>query len=353
MEEERAFLLDKLRRLEARLREVERLGDRLREIQELEGRREDTKEVFDVLRELRRSFSMVEASSWSSDSESDQPSEDKSDDLLPPPDAFEDPDPAVTGILETECMSKELPYRPALKKQFLWEQLEARQEGMKELFAEVVLSFNMRKASVSSSDSEANQSSDDGDDLLLPPPDAFADPDSAATCMLEMGRMREELPYRPALSLRKPPACFPHPVFRQSLGGSARDSSWERHFEPALPLLPCDIGGVGTGRPTGERQPKAEHLPSDSFRPLSLSWSGAWDNWPVLPDVWGPVDEPADPRRWPRTGAVETGWGPPRVETSLPRDSPAVLWRWGGEPPDHGMDDRRPCSPADVGWTTT
>jgi hypothetical protein len=32
MEEERAFLQDKLRRLEARLREVEQLGDQLRAI---------------------------------------------------------------------------------------------------------------------------------------------------------------------------------------------------------------------------------------------------------------------------------------------------------------------------------
>jgi hypothetical protein len=353
MEEERAFLQDKLRRLEARLREVERLGDRLREMQEREGRQEDTEEVFDVLMELRRSFSMVEASSWSSDSESDQLSEDESDDPLPPPDAFEDPDPAVTGIFETECMPEELPYRPALKRQFLWEQLEARQEGMEELFAEVVLSFNMRKASVSSSDSEASQSTDDSDDMLLPPPDAFADPDSAATCMFEMGRMREELPYRPALSLRKPPACFPHPVFRQSLGGSARDSPWERHFEPALPLLPSDVGGDGTGSSAGERRPKAERLPSDCFRPLSMSWFGAWDDWPVLSAVWEPGDDLSDPRRRPSTGAVQTGWGPTRGETSLPGDSPAVLWRWGEEPPDQDVDNQRPCSPADVGWTTT
>jgi hypothetical protein len=239
------------------------------------------------------------------------------------------------------------------RKQLLWEQLEARQEGTQELFDEVVLSFNTWKASVSFVDNEASQSSDDGDDLLLLPPDAFADPDSAATCMLEMERVREELPYRPALSLRKPPPCFPHPVFRQSLGGLARASPWERRYEPSLPLLPGDVGGDGIGSPAGERRPKAEHLPSDCFRPLSLSWSGAWDNWPVLSDTWEPGDEPADLRSRPRTGVVENGWGPPRVETSPPGDSPAVLWRCSGEPPDHGMDERRPCSPADVGWTTT
>jgi hypothetical protein len=181
MEEERAVLQDKLRRLEARLREVERLGDRLREIQELEGRQEDTEEVFGVLRELRLSFSMVEASSCSSDSESDQLSEDESDDPLPPLDAFADPDPAVL------CM-------------------------------------------------------------------------------------REELPYRPALTMRKPPACFPHPVFRLSLGGSARDGPLERNYDPALSWLPDHVGGGNTGKPSGNRQPTAES--PTLTKPLSL-WSGA------------------------------------------------------------------------------
>jgi hypothetical protein len=193
-----------------------------------------------------------------------------------------------------------------------------------------VLSFNMWKASVSSSDSETSQSSsDDSEDdiLLLPPPLAFADPDLAVNIVAETGTVCEEWPYRPALSLRKPPPCFPHPVCQQLEGGSVRAIPWERYFEPALPLLPDDVGGDGTGRPTGEHQPEAERLPSDRFKPLSLPWSGTWDNWPVLSAVWEPGDELADPRRQPRTGAVETGWGPPRVETSLPGDSPAVLWR--------------------------
>jgi hypothetical protein len=253
MEEERAVLQDKLRRLEARLREVERLGDQLREIQELEGRQEDTEEVFGVLRELRLSFSMVEASPWTSDSESDQLSEGESDDPL----------------------------------------------------------------------------------LLLPSPDDFTDPDPAVTCT------QEELPYRPALSLKKPPACFPHPVFRQSLGGSDRISPWERHCEPALLLLPDDVGCDGTSWPTEARQLIAERLHSDPSQPQSLLWSGALGNWPALSDVWKPGDEPADSRRRPRTGAVEGGGGPCRPSNHPPGVSPAV-WRltqtgsrpWGGKPPD-------------------
>jgi hypothetical protein len=224
------------------------------------------------------------------------------------------------------------------------------------VWRELRLSFSMVEASPWISDSESDQLSEDKSDdplLLLPPPDAFADPDPAVICMLETGRMQEELPYRPALSWKKPPVGFPHPVCRQSLGGTARDSPWERHYKPALPLLPDDIGSYGTGKPSGHCQATAESLPSEHFQPLSLPWSGTWDNWLVLSDMWEPVDELADPRRRPRTGAVETGWGPPRVETSLPGDSLPVLWRWGGELPDHEMDDRQPCSPMDVGWTIT
>jgi hypothetical protein len=201
-----------------------------------------------------------------------------------------------------------------------------------ELFEEVVLSFNTWKASVSSSDSEASQPSDDERDdtqLLLPPPPAFADPDPAVPCM------REELPYRPALSLRRPPACFPRPVFRQSLGGTARDSPWERHYKPALSLLPDEVGSDGTGKPSGDCQPTVES--PTLTKPFSLLWSGAWGNWPV----WERGDEVADPRRRPRTGAVEAGGEPCRPSNHPPGVSPAV-WRltqtgsqpWGGKPPD-------------------
>jgi hypothetical protein len=261
MEEERAVLQDKLRRLEARLREVERLGDQLREIQELEGRQEDTEEVFGV---LRLSFSMVEASPWTSDSESDQLSEDETDDPL----------------------------------------------------------------------------------LLLPPPDDFADPDPAVTCMIE------ELPYRPALSLRRPPACFPHPVFRQSLGGTARGCPWERH-KPALPLLPDDIGSDGTGKPSEHCQPMAES--PTLTKPLSLLWSGAWGNWPV----WERGEKPADRRRQPRTGTVETRGGPLGPSDHPPGLSPTVWQRtqtgsrpWGGKPPDRRVelpDGGKPDQPRALG----
>jgi hypothetical protein len=222
------------------------------------------------------------------------------------------------------------------RKQLLWEQLEARQEETQELFEEVVLSFNTWKASVSSSDSEASQPSDDERDdtqLLLPPPPAFADPDPAVPCM------REELPYRPALSLRRPPACFPRPVFRQSLGmgGTARDSPWERYYKPALPLLPDKVGSDGTGKPSGpgDCQPMVES--PTLIKPLSLLWSGAWGNWPV----WERGDEPADRRGQPRNGAVEARGGTSRPNNHPPGVSLAV-WQqtqtgsrpWGGKPPD-------------------
>jgi hypothetical protein len=216
------------------------------------------------------------------------------------------------------------------RKQLLWEQLEARQEGTQQLFGEVVLSLNTWRACVSSSDSEASQPSDDERDdtqLLLPPPPAFADPDPAVPCM------REELPYRPALSLRRPPACFPHPVFRQSLGGPARDSPWEI-VDPALSWLPDHVGG-GTFKLSGDCQPTAES--PTLTKPSSLLWSGAWGNWPV----WEPGDETADPKKRPRTGAVEARGGPSGPSNHQPGVSPAV-WRltqtgsrpWGEKPPD-------------------
>jgi hypothetical protein len=196
---------------------------------------------------------------------------------------------------------------------------------------ELRLSFSMVEASPWTSDSESDQLSEDESDepqLLLPPPDDFADPDPAVTCMIE------ELPYRPALSWKKPPACFPHPVFRQSLGGSARDSPLERNYDPALSWLPDHVGGGNTSKPSGDRQPTAES--PTLTKPLSL-WSGAWGNWPV----WEPGDESAAPRRRLRTGAVETGGGPHGPSNHPPGLGPAV-WQqtqtgsrhWGGKPPD-------------------
>jgi hypothetical protein len=151
MEKERAFLLDKMRRLEAGLREVKRLEAQLQEIQQLEASQEDKEQLFD---ELRLSFLKYEASSRSSDNEAGQ----------------------------------------------------------------------------SSSDDDSED-----DILLLPPPLAFADPDPAVNSVAETGTACEEWPYRPALSLRKPPACFPHPVFGEWLGGLTRETPRMEYVEAASP----------------------------------------------------------------------------------------------------------------------
>jgi hypothetical protein len=151
MEEERAFLLDKMRRLEARLREVKRLEAQLQEIQQLEASQEDKEQLFD---ELRLSFLKYEASSRSSDNEAGQ----------------------------------------------------------------------------SSSDDDSED-----DVLLLPPPLAFADPDPAVNSVAETGTVCEEWPYRPALSLRKPPPCFPHTVFGEWLGGLTRETPRTEYVEAASP----------------------------------------------------------------------------------------------------------------------
>jgi hypothetical protein len=114
MEVERAFLLDKQRRLEARLREVEQLGARLREIQQLEAQGEEVEELF---ADLETSFYTWHASS-SLESKASKPScdDDSGDDTLqlPPSPAFADPDPAVTSVTKTGIVGEEWPYRPAL-----------------------------------------------------------------------------------------------------------------------------------------------------------------------------------------------------------------------------------------------
>jgi hypothetical protein len=266
MEEERAFLLDKMRRLEARLRETKRLEAQLQEIQQLEARQEDTEQLFD---KLRLSFLKYEASR--------------------------------------------------------------------------------------SSDNEAGQSSSDDDSeddvLLLPPPQVFADPDLAVNSVGGTGIACEEWPYRPALSLRKPPTCFPQTG--ELLGGLTWETQRSECVEAALPQ---SLGGGGhvVARLSGDHCPATER-PSLQSRLLCPPWSWDWGSWPDVVGGRTLMDKCADQRGWPATGLWDSGWKPPGVRYSLSGYSSALPWGLRrGEPPDIGALDGqepyvRPCYGRDVG----
>jgi hypothetical protein len=253
MEVERAFLLDKQRRLEARLREIEQLGARLREIQ----------------------------------------------------------------------------------------QLEAQGEEVEELFADLETSFYMWHASSSLESKACKPSCDDdsGNDMLqLPPSPAIAEPDPAVTSVTKTCIVGEEWPYRPALSLRKPPVSFPHPVVRQWLGCLTRDSLRAVYVEAALPQLPGGGGHVVVGL-SCDPSPVTESSQSPSS-PLFPPWSWDWGGWPDINGGRTLMDKHADLRGWPATGLWDSGWKPPGVRYSLSGDSAAVSWRpRRGEPPDTGAPD--------------
>jgi hypothetical protein len=222
------------------------------------------------------------------------------------------------------------------------QQLEARQEKAEELFDEVVHSFNRWKASVSSSGSETSPSSSDDDSkddiLLLPPPLAFADPDLAVNSVAETCTACEEWPYRPALSLRKPPPCFPHTVFGEWLGGLTRKTPRTEYVEETLPQSLGD-GGCDVARLSDDHSPATES-PSSQPRLLCPPWSWDWGGWPDMDGGRTLMDKRADQREWPVAGLWDSGWKPPGVRYSLSDDSSAVPWRpRRGEPPDTGALD--------------
>jgi hypothetical protein len=181
--------------------------------------------------------------------------------------------------------------------------------------------------------------------LQLPPSPAFADPDPAVTSVTKTGIVGEEWPYRPALSLRKPPDSFPHPVVRQWLSCLTRDSLRVEYVEAALPQSPVDAGCV-VARLSDDHSP-ATDSPSLQSRLLCPPWSWDWGSWPDTDGGRKLKDKRADLKGWPVIGLWDGGWKPLGVRYSLSGDSSAVQWRpQRGEPPDTGaLDGQEPYVP--------